>query len=297
MPEHLVGAYHLLFWIVLCIMVFTVKDKRRMLILLPIALILLMPIMPVSSLLDLHYTWARYLFHLSVFLIFIGLLWGNESMKDAVWKRVTVVLVTTAVAAAFAIRDKGLKDFMHEERVIAGQTANEFLYSGKEFIEPRQPAYFYDWLRDIHEYLYGEKIRTKIIPVNELIPYLSDQRRSEILSQGYNIGQKTSREFRKNVIQGRFKVDGYRVKWKLGPYTNGGYFFIRGRDDGLYNDIHEVKRKGEYIFGKNYPDSRPESFYLKVVYRSPEGWEGISDEYKIEIPGNIIINIRQSIID
>jgi hypothetical protein len=288
-PEHLLGSYHLLFWIVFCIILFTTRNKRRMLILLPIASILLLPIIPVISLLDPHYTWARYVFHLSIFMIFIGLLWGNEGMKDVAWKRVTVIFVTIAVAAAFAIRDKELKDVLHEERVIARQTANEFLYSEKEFIELRQPAYFYDWLRDIHEYLYGKKIYTKIIPANEMIPYLSDQRRSEILSQGYNIGQETSRELRKNVIQGRFEVDGYRVTWNLGPYMDGGYFFIRGRYDGLYHDIQEVKRKGEYIFGKNYPDGRTEKFYLKVVYRSPEGWEGITNEYNIEVPGYKVI--------
>jgi hypothetical protein len=293
-PRHLFGAYHFLFWVIAAGMLLTMRRKARALTLALIAVILLIPIVPVSGLLDMHYTWARYVFHLSVFLIFAGVLWGSEAMKEGRWKRAVAVLVLVAVVVLFGVRDREIKNFVYPERQIARQTAQEFLRSGSEYIKPAQVPYFYDWLGDIYEYLYGRKVSTKVVPEDALLPYLSKERREEILSSGYMLGPDKGAPLRENVLQGRVEMEGYKIKWKLGPYETGRYFMLRGRYAGMYQYITEVKGEGEYIFGRNYPDERLDFFYLKVLYRSPEGWEGISGEYRIQIPDNVRIDLEAS---
>lgn len=290
MPQHLFGSYRMLFWVIAIFIFLMMSKKIRAVLLAVIAGILLMPIVPVSSLFDIQYTWARYVFHLTVFMIFIGVLWGRENLKQNGWKRASVVIVLITAITLFVIRDNELKTTLYKDSENSRKTTEAFLYSDKKFISAEQPAWFYDGLRDINEYLYGKKIDTMIIPEEKLIKYISEKRRLDILSDGNDIASKAG-EFRKNIIKGKLALNGYRIKWKLGPYKEGNYFIIRGRFPGLYNYVSPVKDRGGYLFGEYYPDGRPEVFYLKVVYQSPEGWEGISDEYRIEIPGNTEIKL------
>ena len=247
--------------------------------------------MTVVHLLDLHHSWARYLFQFSVFILFIGILWGKEMVEKRGWRSLVAIPVLFVVVLLFSKRDNELVSTIHAEGFNARKTAEEFLNSNEAYIRSRQDTWFYDGLREIYGYIYGKKIETKIIPERERIRYISEERRSEILSLGYHIDESIGNELRKNVITGGIIVDGYRVNWNLGPYQAGTYIIIRGRYSGLYNYVTEVNSKGTYLFGQYYPDNRPDIFYLRVVYRSPEGWEGISGEYRIEIPGKSTIHL------
>lgn len=292
--SHLFGPFHILFWIIILIMFITMNKKRRIFGIGIILIILLMPILPVTSLLNWQFSWARYVLHISVFLIFVSILWGSEILEQRGWKSIAVVPILIIVIALFVNRDNELEAVIYKEGIISRKTADEFLYSGKEYMKSEQDTWFYDGLRDINEYFYGRKINIKIIPEKERINYISEERRLEILSQGYDLGAYRGKELRKNTIKGKISIDGYRIQWELGPYKTGNYLVIRGRYSGLYNYITSVNNSGKYLFGRYYPDGRPEVFYLKVVYQSPEGWEGITDEYRIEIPGNSMINLESS---
>ncbi len=294
MPFHLFGYYHILFWVVFFTVIATVRKKTKILVPGVIFLILLVPVLPVSSLFDLHHSWARYVFHLTVFLIIISILWGRETFEQGGWRSAAVISVLIWASLIFFIRDNELKKILKVESEHARETMEEFLFSKKEFITARQPVWFYDGLRDINEYFFDIKVNTKIIPDDRWIDYAAEDRRLEITSQGYDIKKPDiAKGLKRDVIKGKIIIEGYRIKWEFGPYKTGKYFIIRGRYKGLYNYISPVRRDGEYLFGKYYPDDRPEVFYLRVIYRSPEGWEGISKEYLIEIPGNSMEELKQ----
>lgn len=294
LPQHLLGPFHLLFWALAIIMFLTVKRKTGTLVPVIIIGILLVPVVPVGSLIGLDYTWARYVFHISVFLIFAGVLWGNECLDQKGPKRAVAVIVLTSVMALFAVRDAGIKNFVHQERDVSGRTAMEFISSGAQFMAPVQLPYFYNWLADIYEYLYGKKIMTKVLPEKALLKYISQNRRAEIVSSGLALEVYDDRAFRRGLLEGHVQMQGYRIKWKLGPYPRGRYYLLNGRYSGLYTSMTEVKSEGDYLFGKNYPDQRLEVYYMKALYQSPEGWEVISDEFKLEIPQKVRIDIKGS---
>jgi len=291
MPQFLFGHYSFIFWIILSAMIITAQ-RRNLVKTGMIIIVLLLPVLPVLTMLVLDHAIARYVFHLSVFLIFTGIVWGSETMKQRGWKRILAVSMLITVSVFFVIEDNEIKHRLSRDNIAWKETKEEFLYSGNEYIKARQPAWFYDGLRDIQEYSYGRKIRTKIVPEDNLIRYMSEDRRQEIQSSGYNVAVKNGTETRKDVIRGTIRFDAYTMQWDLGPYDTGRYFILKGRHPGLYDYMTPVKKKGRYLFGKYYPDKRPDVFFMKVVYKSPEGWEGISDEYRIEAPGVYSIELK-----
>jgi hypothetical protein len=287
MPLYCFGSFHILFWPVIAIMLITMNRISDLLKLFIILIILLIPVLPVLSLFGTHFTWARYIFPLSVFLICIGVLWGRETLVRKGWRGVAVIAVFITAVTLSLIRTNELKASIYEDMKTSKETAEEFLYSGKGYIQGKQPAWFYEGLRNLNEYLYGKKIDTKIIPDNELMDYISEDRRSEISSLGYDI--KPAKEPRRNVIKGKLEISGYRINWEFGPYKTGGYFIVGGKYKGLYTTIMPLKSKGEYLFGKSYPEDKRDISFCRILYRSPQGWEGITDEFKIDTPGNYII--------
>ena len=291
MSKFLFGPYSIIFWIVLPVMVITTQPKNIILTGF-IVIVLLLPVLPVLTLIGLHYAFARYVFHLSVFLIFIGILWGSETMQRKGWKRIFVAPVLIIVGTFFVVEDNAVKHRVYQESITMKRTIKEFLFSGDEYIKAEQPAWFYYGLRDIYEYFYGVKIHTKVIPYENLIKYLSEERRKEILSAGYPIGIKNGQEVRKDGVHGSIRLDRYTMQWDFEPYATGRYLIIMGRYQGLYGYATPVKRKGKYLFGQYYPDGRPDVFFMKVVYQSPEGWEGVTDEFGIEIPGTYLIELK-----
>lgn len=288
MPLHFFGSYHALFWLIITVMFITMDRKRDILRLGIILIVLLIPTLPVLILFDSHFTWARYIFHLSVFLTFVGTLWGEKTFKQRRWRSFVIIPVLMTTITLFLIKNYELKAFLNTEMKVARETAEEFLYSGRDYIKAAQPAWFYEGLRDINEYFYGKKINTKFIPGNELIDYISEERRLEIISLGYDIKPEPERELRGNIIKGKILVRGYRMSWELGPYKTG-YFIVGGSHKGLYTTIMPLKSRGEYLFGKHYPDDKSDTHFIRIIYKSPEGWVGVTDEYKIEFPGNSTI--------
>jgi hypothetical protein len=288
---HLFGDLHVLFWPVIIVIILTAKEKKQVVALTIMTIILLMPVVPVVNLLDVHFSWARYIFHFSVIILIFGILWAKGMVDQRGWKSLAVFPLLLLVVVLFIKRDSDLQATLFDESANARKTAEEFLNSGKEYIRSAQDTWFYDGLRDINEYFYGKKIGTKIISERE-IRYISEERRSDILSHGYDLGDDPGKDFRRNVIDGTIHVDGYRIAWELGPYKTGSYVVLRGRHRGLYNYITYVNKSGHYLLGKYYPDGRPLVYYLRVVYQSPEGWEGISDEHRIEIPGKSTIHLN-----
>ena len=291
MPQFLFGHYSFIFWIILSAMIITAQ-RRNLVKTGMIVIVLLLPVLPVLTMLALDHAIARYVFHLSVFLIFTGIVWGSETMKQRGWKRILAVSMLITVSAFFVIEDNGLKQRLSRDSIAWKKTTEEFLYSGREYVKARQPAWFYEGLGDIHEYSYGKKIRTKIVPEDNLIRYMSEERRKEIQSAGYNVAVKNGIEIRKDVIHGTIRLDAYTMQWDFKPYTTGRYLILKGRFSGLYDYMTPVKKKGRYLFGKYYPDSRPDLFFMRVVYQSTEGWEGISDEYRVEVPGTYSIELK-----
>jgi hypothetical protein len=291
MPFHFFGSYHILFWAVIAVIIITVNRKMDILKSGTILIILLIPTLPVLRLFDRDVAWSRYIFHLSVFLIFIGIIWGRENVVRRGWRSIAVISVLITVLTLSIIRDYELRTSFRDEMKVNKETAEEFLYSGKEYIKEKQPAWFYEGLRDINEYFYGKKIDTKIIPENDLTDYMSGERRREIISLGYDIRPRPGKELKRNVIKGKIAMSGYRMNWGFGPYKTG-YFIIGGSYQGLYTTIMPLKSRGEYLFGKHYPDGRPVTNFMRIVYRSPEGWEGITDEFEMKIPGNYTIPLQ-----
>jgi hypothetical protein len=289
--SHFFGSYQILFWIVLLIIIITMTKKIRILKIVFMLVVIFLPILPVINLIDFHHSWARYVFHLSVFMMFVGVLWGHENFVNGGWRRVIVILIAITVTLLFFMRDKEFKAVFYTDSTVAKKTTEEFLYSGKEYIRAAQPIWFYDGLKDVYKYYYGKEINTKVLPEEALIAYLSDEKRKEITSSGYSIPTESNKNIRYGVINGKINIEGYKIKWDFGPYKDGKYLIIRGRYDGLFNYGTPVSRKGGYLFGKYYPDNGKEIYYLRVIYQSPEGWEGISDEYRIEIPGDFYIKL------
>jgi hypothetical protein len=291
MPQFLFGHYPFILWIILSAMIITSK-RKNILRAAMIVLVLLIPVLPVLNMLALDHAIARYVFHLSVFLIFTGIVWGSETMQQIGWKRILAVSILITVSVLFIIGDNELKHRLSGDNIAWKKTTEEFLYSGREYVKAQQPAWFYDGLRDIHEYFYGQKIRTKIVPEDNLIRYMSADRKKEIQSSGYNVAVKNGIEPGKGVIHGIISLDAYTMQWDFEPCATGRYLILKGRYSGFYDYMTPIKKKGRYLFGKYYPDGRPDLFFMRVVYQSAEGWEGISDEYRIEVPGTYSIELK-----
>lgn len=287
---HLFGAYGFLLFAFVVLIFITVKSKAVFYKSALVFLILLMPVLSVSGLMGVHFSWARYFLHLSLFLLCLSVLWGRESYSNS-WRRKIVYVVFITVVTVFLIRDSRLTPAIQRQMQISETSANEFIRSGKMYIQGKQDAWFYDGLRDLYEYFFNKKIHTMIIPSVELHKYISDTRRIDILSHGHELKEKDTNMIDERGISGKIQVKGFKVKWDFTPRENGVYRIIRGRYRGLYNYSTFIPPKGEYEFGRYYPDGRPEVYYLRVIYYSHDGMESVTGEYRIEIPGNSLITI------
>ena len=123
--------------------------------------------MTVLNLLGQHFSWARYLFQFSVFILFVGMLWGKEMLEQRGWRTLIVIPMLFIVVVLFIKRDHDLKATILAEGSAARKTAEEFVNSNKPYITSRQDTWFYDGLREIYGYFYGKNIETKIIPERE----------------------------------------------------------------------------------------------------------------------------------
>jgi len=290
MPLHLFGPLFFLFYVLPLVMFFMMNNKKNLFNILFLGFTFLIPILPVSGLFDLQYSSARYVFPLSIYLIGISVIWGSKTVHRSELGRVTVPVMFLFVIMAFWMRNTELVKALEKEREISKKTAAEFVLSGKEYVVAEQPSWFYLGLRDISEYYFHRRVTTKLVPSSDMLRYLSEERKKDLFYYGFASPDNMKESFQKNAINGSLRIEGYKMYWEFGPYEAGKYYVLRGYDEGLYYDSGPAfKRKGMYLFGKHYPNDRPLLIYLRILYKSPEGWEGITDEYKIEVPGHKVI--------
>ncbi|MDQ7788272.1 MAG: hypothetical protein RDU01_11775 [Thermodesulfovibrionales bacterium] len=291
LPRHLFGAYSLLFWGIVLIMLLTLSRKKVLFVVIVFP-VLLIPIVQVTGLIDSSYAWARYMLHITIFMICMASLWLGEVAKKSIWIRVPAYLLMVAVMGVFVMKGYQVKNTILNERAISLSTAREFMYSDAPYIHAKEVPWFYDGLLVLNKYFFQREIKTMIIPEPRYQKYLSDERMRDILSNGYRLDNPPDGSLRKEFISGQVHTRKYLVTWDLGPRQEGVYLILRGRHEGMYDFVHHVPRNGLHHFGKYYPDDRHEVFYLRVVYQSPEGWEAISDEYRFTVPGNATITLN-----
>ena len=291
-PHHFLGSFSVVYWLIIPLMLLT-SDRKNILHATLIFLIFLLPLVQVSWLIDSYYLWARYIVHISIFMIFLMTVWAGQIMKTGAWKKAAMLIFLFALAGMFIVRDYNLKKYIIIEREISARTAREYIYSGKPYIDAKTVMWFYEGLDVLYEYLYNRKIPTKIVPPPPYVKYLSQERLNDIESTGYKIDKNLiNAELKHDVITGSMRIDGYRITWDLGPFEEGTYIILRGKYKGLFNAIHKVNRKGMHHFGKYFPLNRPDIFSIRVLYQSPGGWEAITDEYRVKIPGDRTINFN-----
>ncbi|MFZ5906066.1 MAG: hypothetical protein ACOYVJ_01475 [Nitrospirota bacterium] len=290
-PLHLFGSFSLLFWAVAVLMLCTLGRTRILFGVLALP-VLLLPVVQVTGLIDPSYPWARYMLHISIFMLCMVSVWVYGMPDRSIWIRVPVYFLVTAMMGAFLVRDHAVKNTVIRERTISRTAAGEFMHSGAPYIHAKEVPWFYDGLFVLNKYFFGKEIPTMIIPEPRYQKYLSDERVKDILSKGYRLESPPDGSLKQGVLAGQIRTGGYRVEWDLGPWKDGSYLILRGRHEGLYDFVHTVTRQGFHHFGQYYPDGSPEVFFLRVVYRSPEGWEAVSDEYRFSVPGNTTITLN-----
>lgn len=251
-----------------------------------LCILLFLPLLPVVGLIENHYAWSRYFFHISVFLVIVFLLWTRTNIGRGDWRKIAAILISVVIAFLFLLRSIEVKTMLVNESLVARAAAEEYSSAGRLYIKQTEPAWFYDGLYDIYHTFYKREINTLVVPDDMLIPYLSHEQRQAILSAGYPLTDPKKYLSGEHMIEGFLEVKGYRVSWSFGPYSSGRYFILKGRQSGLYTYLFPMKRQARYEFGRYYPGNEPEIIYLRVLFRSPEGWEALSDEYRIEIPGD-----------
>ncbi len=273
--------------VALFIVIAAVTVRRSVLIKPGMCLVLLfLPILPVIGLVENNYGWSRYFFHISVFLVTVFVLWTRTNIGREDWRKIAAILISVAIAFLFLLRAIEVKTMLMNESMVARAVAAEYCSTGKLYIKQTEPAWFYDGLHDIYRIFYKREINTLVVPDDMLIPYLSHEQRQAMLSAGYPLTDHRKYLSGEHVLNGFLEVKGYRFSWSFGPYSSGRYFILKGRQSGLYTYLFPMKREATYQFGRYYPGNEPEIIYLRVLFRSPEGWETLSDEYRIEIPGD-----------
>ncbi len=289
-PKHLLGNYSVLFPILAMVPMVAVRNRRGLITSGVILLSLLAPSLPVLSLFGESYDWARYILVPALFFIVACALCIEKGREQ--WKRAAGAALVVLLAALFALRDAQLKAIAGEQRKVSQASAEMFLTSGAEFMRAAQPWWFYEGLRDIWAHFYGKSISTVIVPDDSLLRYSPAGRIEDLRSRGFYGEGVAGLNVREQTIHGTIKLDRYRIQWNLGPHKEGTYALLYGSVHGLYTSRLPISRHGTYMFGRYYPDGRPLTLYLKILYESPEGWEGMSEEYRIEAPGTRSIELR-----
>jgi hypothetical protein len=286
MPVHFFGSYSFMFWIVVAVLA-AIGAQKAAVRFGAVAASLFVPVLPVLCLFDKGYSMARFIFLPSVYFVFVCILCITENQDRKKWRLITAGVCVILAASLFVLRDKELRTTIEKERQATKRSAEEFISSGKKYVMAEQPEWFYVGLRDIWEYFYGKKIYTNSVPDNAyLLRYSSWERREDLQLNGFYRNGSAGKDLRSRVIKERFilTMNGYRLHWHLEPSDGGAYSVVYGKSSELYHYKIPIKDSGTLMFGKRYPDRRPDTSYLKFVYQSPDGWEGVGREYRIEIP-------------
>jgi hypothetical protein len=281
------GDYYAFFYVFLFIAFVLSLKYRRMLF---IFLILSLPILPVTNIMDESYSNGRYFFHIAVFLICtVCVLMELPAVKGMKVYKGFLFLTCLIMLAMFIRQDSRLLSAIFSERLAAKETGAAFVASEKKYMQAEQPLWFYEGLRKINRKFLGKEIRTRIVPPANFLDFAAPEKLKEIRESGVDIPYEEIRASQKKFKQGPFSVrlivDGYKLTWAFGPDRHILYTVLRGPVSGLYYNQSVVGTNGSIMLGKVNQDE-PDIVYIKVFYHSQRGEAVTSPEFVLEIPGN-----------
>lgn len=289
------GNYSLfLYPILLLVLIASLKDMR----ILYIFLVLIIPILPVSNLMNDNPYTGRYFFHISVFLISVlCIFFYHVTRSHSSYKNIAFIMLLLIFAMCIR-QDVRLSQVIREERLMTNKTAVEFVNSDAGYVNSRQPMWFYEGLRNIYKTFFAKKIKTQLVPPETFLKYADPEKLTDIKASGISIPydeiigiQKT---FRTGPISIRLTMDNYRFTWDFGPYKDKIYTMLRSPVSGLYYNKSDLRPTGSYMLGKDGRDDSYEIVYIRIFYRSEDGGEVISPEFQLRIPGTQAIEFSRT---
>lgn len=260
-----------------------------------IFLILFIPILPVSNIMNYNPLLEKYYYHLVVFFIIATmLLINNPPFKFKSFTKIIISILIFYFFFIFIKYDLVFINSMRYESSIAKKTAMEYIYSGKPFIKAQQPYWFYIGLKNINQQFYNREIKTEIIPPEEFIKYSKIEKLNEMIASGVNLDFNKILEAQKSFKEGplyfRIKLDNFRLSWKFGPFEDKTYTFLRSPISGLYYNKSELKSEGTYMLASD--DNNAHTIFFRVLYND-NGHEIISPEFELKIPSNQLIEYKK----
>lgn len=285
--SHWFGDYYIFLYVFLFIAFVLSLKYRRMLL---IFLILSLPILPVTNIMDESYYSGRYFFHIAVFLICaVCVLMELPAVKDMKVCKGALFLTYLIILAIFIRQDSRLLSAIHSERLAAKETGAVFVASEKKYMCAEQPLWFYESLQKINREFFGKEIRTRIVPPANFLNYAAPEKLKEIRESGIDIPYKEIRASQEKFKQGPFSVriivDDYKLAWDFGPDKHILYTVLRGPVSGLYYNQSVLRPNGSIMLGKVNQDE-PDIVYIKIFYHSQRGEAVTSPEFVLKIPGN-----------
>jgi hypothetical protein len=282
------GDYFLLFFLLLSTgFLLSLKNLKPLFVF----LVLCIPILPVTNILDGSYPSGRYFFHISVFLICVAcVLMDQQSLKRTKVYGGLLSLVLLLVAAVSVNQDIRISSLIRSERLRARESALVFTGSQKSYIPSEQPSWFYESLRKINREFFGKDITTRLVPPEPFLPYADPARLREIKEAGVDIPYDrllaSQEKFKKGPLTVKLTLDDYMLTWDFGPDKHIFYTVLRGQASGLYYNPSTLRPSGSVMFGKPYKDETPDMLYLKIFYHSEKEGEVVSPEFRMKIPGH-----------
>jgi hypothetical protein len=285
--SHWFGDYYILSYIFLFIAFLLSLKYRRMLF---IFLILSLPVLPVTNIMDeSHYT-GRYFLHLAVFLICaVCVLLDLSAVKARKIYKSALFLTCLIIPALFIMQDFRLSSAIYRERLAAKETGTAFIASGKKYMQAEQPLWFYESLRKINREFFRKDIRTRLVPPADFLDYAAPEKLKEIRESGVDIPYEeivaSQKRFNHGPLEVRISVDNYKLSWDFGPDKQILYTVLRGPVSGLYYNQSVLKSDGSIMLGKVNKD-KPDIVYIKIFYHFKNGQVVTSPEFVLKIPGD-----------
>ncbi len=284
--------FHIIGYIYIFLLLLSAIKYPRFII---IFLILFIPIMPVSNIMNYNPFLEKYYFHIIVFFIIVTiLLIENPPFKLKGSTKIIIPLLTFYFLFIFIKHDLAFINSMHHESSIAKETAMEYMYSNKLFIKPQQPYWFYIGLKNINREFLNREIKTEIIPPEEFIKYSKIEKLNEMTASGVNLDFNKVLEDKKTFKEGplniRIKLDNFKLSWEFGPYKNKTYTLLRSPISGMYYNKSELKSEGTYMLAGD--DNKTNAIFIRVLYHD-DGHEIISPEFELRIPGSQLIEYQK----
>lgn len=265
---------------------------------LAIFLVLLIPILPVSSIFDAHHYTGRYFFHVSVFMIcLITFIYDRIMTNYNHIYRAAAFFVILVIAILNIKQDINLIKTIRSERIQSENSALVFLSSEKSFIKSEQSSWFYESLRNIYREFSGQVVSTQLVPIEPLLKYANIERLREIREAGIPIPIDMIISEQERLIKGHLTVwialDNYKLSWNFGPHKDSEYSILTGKAQGLYYERYGIQPSGSIMLSKMHRDGTPEVVYIKILCQpAGQGHEIISDEFAISVPGHQEIQYR-----